>query len=216
MTPLASAQRLDIGVQRKLFWTDNPSRGDQIMRRTRTLAIGAGAAAAAAIMVAGVASAASGTTHQATRPATAAAAVNMLITKAKAVRIAEAKVPHSRAIEVESDDLHDRAVWKVTLTTPHGRVIVDVSKRTGQATILRHGGSGGRDDATVMTRHSVRAHTAATNTSGWSGRDAGEHARDRADRDQGDRDRGDRDRGDRDGHRDHHRGDHREAERGDR
>ncbi len=162
--------------------------------------------------------------------------MSKLITKAQAVRIAEAKVPHSRAIEVESDDLHDRAVWKVTLATPHGRVIVDVDKRTGHATILGHGGSGGTDDATVMTRHSVRTHTGAASTAGWSTRDAREHAGDRAERDQADRDRGDRDRGDRgqadhgrgdrdrgdhgrgdqDGHRDHHRGDQREAERGDR
>jgi uncharacterized membrane protein YkoI len=187
------------------------------MRRTRTLAIGAGAAAAAAIMVAGVASAASGTTQQTTRQVAAATAVNRHITKAQAMRIAEAKVPHSRAVEIESDDLHGRAVWKVTLTTPHGRAVVDVDKRTGHATILRHGGSGGRDDATVMTR----SHAAAASTTGRSGRDAGEHARDRGDRDQGDRDRVDRDRGDhnrgdRDGHRDHHRGDHGEAERGDR
>ena len=189
------------------------------MRRTLNIAIGAGAAAAAAIMVAGLASAASGTTHQAARPVAAAAAVNKLITRAQAVRIAEAKVPNSRAIEVESDDLHDRAVWKVTLATPHGRVIVDVDKRTGHATILPHGGSGGRDDATLMTRHSVRAHTASAHAAGSSGRDTGEHARDRADRDQADRDRGDRDRGDhgdRDGQRGHHHGDQREAEPGDR
>jgi uncharacterized membrane protein YkoI len=197
------------------------------MRRTLNLAIGAGAATAAAIMVAGLASAASGTTHQAAttrqaaRPAVAAAAMNKLITKAQAVRIAEAKVPHSRAIEVESDDLHDHAVWKVTLATPHGRVIVDVGKRTGHATILRHGGPGGSDDASVMTRHSVRARAASAPAAGWSARDTREHARDRADRDQGDRDRADRDRddhgrGDRDGHRGQHHGDQREAEHGDR
>jgi hypothetical protein len=79
------------------------------MRRTLNLAIGAGAATAAVIMTVGVASAASGTTHQAARPTAAVSAVNKLITKAQAVRIAEAKVPHSRAVEVESDDLHDRA-----------------------------------------------------------------------------------------------------------
>ncbi len=185
------------------------------MRRTLSLAIGAGSAAAAAIMVAGMASAAPGTAqqaataHQAARPATAV--TNKLITKTQAVRIAEAKVPHSRAIEVESNDRHDRAVWKVTLATPHGRVIVDVDKRTGHATILGHGGSGRSDDATVMTRHSVRTRTASAGTAGWSARDAREHARDRADRDQGDRDRGDRD-----GHHGQRHGDQREAERGDR
>jgi hypothetical protein len=49
-------------------------------------------------------------------------------------------------IEVESDDMHDRAVWKVTLATPHGRVVVDVDKKTGSSTIVRHGGGRGRDD----------------------------------------------------------------------
>ena len=116
------------------------------MRKTLTLGIGAGAVAAAVTMVAGVASATSGAPHQATGPAAAVAQVNMHITKAQAIQIAQAKVPHSRAIEVQSDDLNDRAVWKVTLRTPQGRVIVDVNKRTGQATIVGRDG-GGRDDA---------------------------------------------------------------------
>ena len=116
------------------------------MRRTLKLGMGAGAAVAAVTMVAGVASATAGAPHRAAGPAAAVAVVNMHITKAQAVRIAETKVPHSRAIEVESDDLHDRAVWKVTLRTPQGRVIVDVNKRTGQATIVGRDG-GRRDDA---------------------------------------------------------------------
>jgi hypothetical protein len=79
--------------------------------------------------------------------------VNRHITKAQALRTAEATVRHSRAIEIQSDDLHDRAVWKVTLATPHGRVVVDVDKRTGKATAVRRGGSGGgHDDAIVATR----------------------------------------------------------------
>ncbi len=122
------------------------------MRRTLSIAIGAGAAAAAITMVAGVASAAPGAPHQATAPAVTATAVAKHVTKAQAVRIAEAKVPHSRAIEVQSDDLHDRAVWQVTLTTPHGRVVVDVGKRTGKAPIVRHGGSGGGHAATPCSR----------------------------------------------------------------
>src|ERR1700726_678238 len=106
------------------------------MRRTLTIAglgIGAGTLAVAATMAAGVASATPGPASQAAAPAAHAAAVvsvNKHITRAQAVRIAEAKVPHSRAIEVQSDDHHDRAVWKVTLATPHGRVVVDVDKRT--------------------------------------------------------------------------------------
>jgi hypothetical protein len=80
------------------------------MRRTLKLGIGAGAAAAAITMAAGVASATSGAPHHAAGPAVAAAVVNTNITRAQAVRIAEAKVPHSRAIEVQSDDLNDRGV----------------------------------------------------------------------------------------------------------
>jgi hypothetical protein len=45
-------------------------------------------------------------------------------------------VPYSRVIEIESDDLHNRPVWKVKLATPHGRVIVDVDMWTGKATIV--------------------------------------------------------------------------------
>src|SRR5262249_62261494 len=79
---------------------------------------------------------------------------------------AEATVPHSRAIEIQSDDLHDRAVWKVTLATRHDRVVVDVDKRTGKATAARRGGSGdGHDDAMVATRLDA--------TSGAAGRNAG-------------------------------------------
>jgi hypothetical protein len=45
-------------------------------------------------------------------------------------------VPYSRVIVIESDDLHNRPVWKVKLATPHGRVIVDVDMWTGKATIV--------------------------------------------------------------------------------
>src|SRR5215510_802899 len=141
-TPLASAQRPDSGADGTISSMDIARRGDQNMRRTLKLGIGAGAAVAALTMAAGVASATSGAPHQAAGPVATAAVVNTHITRAQAVRIAEAKVPHSRAIEVESDDLHDRAVWKVTLRTPNGRVIVDVDKRTGKATVVRRDGSG--------------------------------------------------------------------------
>ncbi|HEY1319741.1 MAG TPA: PepSY domain-containing protein [Streptosporangiaceae bacterium] len=161
------------------------------MRRTLNIGLGVGAAALAVTMAAGVASATSGG-----QPAggTAIASVNKHITRAQAVRIAEAKVPHSKAIEVQSDDLHDRAVWKVTLRTPHGRVIVDVDKRTGKATIARRGGGGGHDDA-------VFASSPSNGTSGRDGRDdgarhdrgddRGRHHGDHRDRDRHDRDRGD-------------------------
>jgi hypothetical protein len=32
------------------------------------------------------------------------------------------------------------SVWEVELAAPRGRVVVDVDKRTGKATIVRHGG----------------------------------------------------------------------------
>ncbi len=197
------------------------------MRKTLKLGIGAGAVAAAVTMVAGVASATSGAPHQAASPAAAVALVNKHITRAQAVRIAEAKVPHSRAIEVESDDLHDRAVWKVTLRTPHGRVIVDVDERTGKATIVRRddGGHGDAARATSLSAsRSVRGSAAASGpaasgsadgSASWAGRDlrdndgARHELGDQQDRDHGDQ-HGDRhDRGDRhdDGH-DQRDGDH--------
>ncbi|HET9897650.1 MAG TPA: PepSY domain-containing protein [Streptosporangiaceae bacterium] len=113
----------------------------------KMIGVGVGAAAVAMTLgtAAGVASASS--SHQATNFATVMASKH--ITKAQAKKIAEAKVPHSKAIEVESDDLHDVAVWKVTLAVPHGRVIVDVNKRTGKATIVKHekrGDDGQRGD----------------------------------------------------------------------
>jgi peptidase YpeB-like protein len=118
------------------------------VNRTLNAGIGAGALAIAITTGAGVASAVSShpaaSQHQA-----AVTAVNKHITRAQARRIAEAKVRGSRAIEVESDDVHDRAVWKVTLTTGHGRVVVDVDKRTGKATIARSGGHG--DSAAVAS-----------------------------------------------------------------
>jgi uncharacterized membrane protein YkoI len=116
------------------------------MRTKLSIAIGAAAIALTVSTAAGVASATAGSHQQAARW-TAAASVNKHITKAQARQIAKAKVPHSRVIEVESDDLHNRAVWKVTLATSHGRVVVDVDKRTGKATIVRRGSGGGHDDA---------------------------------------------------------------------
>ena len=115
------------------------------MRRTLNIGIGVGTAMIAATMAAGVASATTGGHQQATGSLVAAvSSVNRHITRAQPRHVARAKVPHSRVIEVESDDLHDRAVWKVKLATGHGRVVVDVDKRTGKATIVRGGGGRGR------------------------------------------------------------------------
>jgi hypothetical protein len=169
-------------------------------------------------MAAGVASATSGAHQQAS--GTAVASVNKHITRAQAKRIAEAKVPHSRAIEVQSDDLHDRAVWKVTLSTPHGRVVVDVDKRTGKATIVRHGNGGGHDDAVMATSLGTGSGAVSSSRDARDRDGAREEDRgDRRDRDHGDR--RDRDHGDRRGHdhrdrHDHDRGDdHGDHQRGD-
>jgi uncharacterized membrane protein YkoI len=116
------------------------------MRRTLNIGIGIAAAAIVATMAGGVASATTGGHQQATGSVAAVSSVSKHITRAQARHIARAKVPHSRVIEVESDDLHNRAVWKVKLATRHGRVVVDVDKRTGQATIIRRAGGGGHDD----------------------------------------------------------------------
>jgi hypothetical protein len=117
------------------------------MRRNLRIGIGAGAVAVVmATSMAGVASAASGS-HQLPARATAASTVNRHITRAQARHIALAAVRHSRVVEIESDDRHDRAVWKVTLATPHGRVVVDVDKRSGRVTILRGGARDGRSES---------------------------------------------------------------------
>jgi peptidase YpeB-like protein len=172
------------------------------VKRTLNAGIGAGALAIAITTGAGVASAVSSHPAASQRQA-AITAVNKHITRAQARRIAEAKVPGSRAIEVESDDLHDRAVWKVTLTTGHGRVVVDVDKRTGKATIVRSGGSGGHgDSATAASLGTAGAAVTSGGRRDGNGRedrgdDHGRHGRDghgrhdRHDRDGG-REQGDR------------------------
>lgn len=163
------------------------------MRRNLRIGIGIGAAAAAAMtvsMAAGVASAASGW-HQVAASTAAVASVNKHITKAQAGQIAKARVPHSRVIEIESDDRNDRAVWKVTLATPHGRVIVDVDKRTGKATIVRGGSGGGHAQAAGASV--LRLNSAASDE-----RAGQEHSREARDRDDAREDSGDR--GDRHDH----------------
>lgn len=158
----------------------------------KKIVIGLGATTAVIALSTGISGAlAASVGHEQTHAATAAA--HKKITKAEARQIAKAKVPHSHVIEIESDDRHDRAVWKVTLATPHGRVIVDVDKKTGKATIVHHGGDGGHGDGV-----SARALSAHRSSGSDSARDARE---DRAEH-RGD-DRGDR--RDHDGR--HHRGD---------
>jgi len=164
------------------------------MRKNIGIGIGAATAAIALTTGAGAALAASGG-HQQAAGATAVTAVNKHITKAQAARIAKAKVPHSRVIEIESDDLHNRPVWKVKLATPHGRVTVDVDKRTGKATIVGRD-SGGHDNAAgAMGLSSQRSGSD-------SARDAREDRGDvrREDRREDRREQGRNDRDDRRGH----------------
>jgi hypothetical protein len=187
---------------------------ESAMRNTVKFGIGVGTAAIVATMSAGVAAATTG--GQATGSAASASAINRHITRAQARTIAMAKVPHSRVIEVESDDVHDRAVWKVQLATPHGRVVVDVDKRTGRATIVRDGGGRGHSvTATVFTgqRSAASDDRSAASDDGSAGDDAGagsvadDHGRDAGDHDSAAEERGEL-------HGDH-RGDHRGDQRGD-
>ena len=170
------------------------------MRNKIVIGLGATTAAVAlttGALTGGAALAASAAPHQQAHVAIAAAAHK--ITKAQARQIALKKVPHSRVIEIESDDRHDRAVWKVTLATKHGRVIVDVDKKTGKATIVRHSGhgDGGHGDsagARALSEHRTSGHDSARDAR----EDRGEHRRD---------DRGDRR---------HHEGRHHHGDRDDR
>src|SRR5262249_42831935 len=131
------------------------------------IGIGAATAAIALSMGASAALAAFGGQQQA--GTTAAAAAHRNITKAQARQIAKAKVPHSRVIEIESDDLRNRPVWEVKLAAPHGRIIVDVDKKTGRATIVHRDGHGDAADAMALSSHRL----AGTD----SARDAREDAR---------------------------------------
>src|ERR1700729_412528 len=119
------------------------------MRKTVKIGAGLTSAAIVASLAAGVASAAASGQRPATASANVVAAASAHISRAQARHLARAAVPHSRVIEVESDDLHDRAVWKVKLATPRGRVVADVDKKTGKVAIIhghRHGGGGGGHD----------------------------------------------------------------------
>jgi len=164
------------------------------MRKNIGIGIGAATAVIALTAGAGAALAASGG-HQQAAGTTAVAAVNSHITKAQAAGIAKAKVPHSRVLEIESDDLHNRPVWKVKLASPHGRVSVDVDKRTGRATIVSRDSGGHDSGAGAMALGSQRSGSD-------SARDAREHRGDvrREDRREDRRDDGRRDRDDRRGH----------------
>jgi peptidase YpeB-like protein len=164
----------------------------------KNIGIGIGAATAAIALTTGACAALAAPSGHQQATTTAAAAAHNIITKAQARQIAKAKVPHSRVIDVESDDLHNRPVWKVKLATPHGRVFVDVDKKTGKATIVRNGGHG--DAAGAMPLSSNRsAGSDSARDARLDAREAREDARDA--REDARDDRGDRhDRDDRRGH----------------
>ena len=124
------------------------------MRTSVKLGAGLTSAAIVASLAAGVAAATvSGPQRAAT--ASLAATSSAHITMKQAKHLARAAVPHSRVIEIESDDFHDRAVWKVKLATPHGRVVVVVDKKTGMVTILGHRHGGGHDDVRLSARSAM-------------------------------------------------------------
>ena len=128
------------------------------MRTSVKLGAGLTSAAIVASLAAGVAAATVSGPQRAATASLAAATSSAHITKQQAKHLARAAVPHSRVIEIESDDFHDRAVWKVKLATPHGRVVVAVDKKTGRVTILhghRHGGGGGHDDVLLSARSAM-------------------------------------------------------------
>jgi Peptidase propeptide and YPEB domain len=184
------------------------------MRRTLNIGIAVGTAAIIGTMAAGVASAATGGHQQAAGSAAAVSSVNRHITRTQARQIAMAKVPHSRVIEIHSDDRHDRAVWEVELAAPRGRVVVDVDKRTGNAVIVRHGG-GGHDDAIAASP--IASVSFASPAGDDHGRDAfgDDRGRDARDHDGAREERGDRDdHGNRNDRGDRH-GDHRGDRHGD-
>lgn len=180
------------------------------MRKAIRLGVGAGTAAMVAAISAGVAMASPSSPQHTTTTVAATTTVNKHITRAQAAAIAKAKVPHSRVIEIESDDFHDLAVWKVKLATSHGRVTVDVVKRSGRAFIVHNGKGNGHvvssgrgpaatepgDDRGVDVRDNDHADMRDNDHADDRGRDARDHdARG---------DRHDHDRGDDHGH---HRGD---------
>jgi hypothetical protein len=54
------------------------------------------------------------------------------ISSSDAEQIALSVVPNSTVIQVESDDVHDRQVWKIVLAAQNGRVVVSIDTVTGQ------------------------------------------------------------------------------------
>jgi hypothetical protein len=99
------------------------------MRKSVVIAIGAAAIVVA--VVSGVAATAAPRITEGGGPVPSSSA-RPSVSVADAKQIALAAVPGSTVIQVESDDVHDRPVWKVVLATPNGRVAVSIDAATGQ------------------------------------------------------------------------------------
>jgi hypothetical protein len=99
------------------------------MRKSVVFAIGAAAIVVA--VASGVAATAAPRIAEGGGPVPSAS-TGSRVSVADAKQIALAAVPGSMVIQVESDDVHDRPVWKVVLATPNGRVAVSIDAATGQ------------------------------------------------------------------------------------
>jgi hypothetical protein len=99
------------------------------MRKSVVIAIGAAAIVAA--VASGVAATAAPRITESGGPAPSTTA-GPRVSAADAKQIALSAVPDSTVIQVESDDVRDRPVWKVILATPNGRVAVSIDAVTGQ------------------------------------------------------------------------------------
>ncbi|MDT5023971.1 MAG: Peptidase propeptide and domain [Micromonosporaceae bacterium] len=99
------------------------------MRKSVVIAIGAAAIVVA--VVSGVAATAAPRITEGGSPVPSTSA-GPRVSVADAKQIALAAVPGSTVVQVESDDVQDRPVWKVVLATPNGRVAVSIDVATGQ------------------------------------------------------------------------------------
>lgn len=115
------------------------------MRTSVVIAIGAAAIAVA--VASGVAAAAAPRIEGGGPVPSTSAGPSVSVADAK--QIALAAVPGSTVIQVESDDEHDRPVWKVVLATPNGRVAVSIDAATGEVLANQPADSG--DDADSPT-----------------------------------------------------------------
>jgi uncharacterized protein YpmB len=144
------------------------------------LGIGIGALVVVTLAVSGVAAAAATGPASAKTAATAVVPSSALtantISEEQARQIAIEAMPGSRVVEIETDDRADRAVWKVTLSTANGRVIVLVDAVTGAVTFDQ--AAGNRDDDATEDAHGTddpAGHDAVDDHRGGPGDDGPGH-----------------------------------------